>query len=378
MNSLLRMQLSDIMKEMINQTNTGDKDMYNKQPKKLLMFDILDILKKNTDSEHTLSQKEIQEILKKEYNMAVDRKSVKVNLMNLEEIGYEICYSETVRTSKNPKTGEKEENIIMSDFFLMRDFDDSELRLLIDSLLFSTHLPYSQCKNLVEKLEGLSNSYFKARVKHIATMPNDKTNNQQIFYNIDVLDEAIEKKKKVAFKYLEYDTSLKQVTKKTVDGTPREYVVSPYQMAAKEGKYYLICNYDKYDDISNYRLDRITDIHILDEKGKPFKSLKGANGQPLNLSEYMKEHVYMYSSATSRAKLRIVNAMISDVVDMFGKDVIFSDQSETHVTADVKANETAVLQFAKNYAPDVIVLEPERLREQAIADLKKGLEGYTQ
>lgn len=70
-------------------------------------------------------------------------------------------------------------------------------------------------------------------------------------------------------------------------------------MAAKEGKYYLICNYDYYDDISNYRVDRISNIQILDEKAKPFESLKGANGQALNLAQYMREHVYMYSSDSS-------------------------------------------------------------------------------
>ena len=47
------------------------------------------------------------------------------------------------------------------------------------------------------------------------------------------------------------------------------YVVSLYQMAAKEGKYYLICNYDYYDDISNYWVDRIIDIEIFDVKAKP-------------------------------------------------------------------------------------------------------------
>ena len=57
--------------------------------------------------------------------------------------------------------------MILSDFYLERDFSDAELRLLIDSLLFSKHIPYSQCKELIEKLEGLSNKYFEAKVKHI-------------------------------------------------------------------------------------------------------------------------------------------------------------------------------------------------------------------
>lgn len=346
------------------------------QSKKRMLFNILDILRKYTDKNHRLSQKEIETILKEEYEMTADRKSIKTNLMKLEEFGYDIAYSESVRMIKNKTTGELEENNILTDFYLERDFEDSELRLLIDGLLFSKHLPYSQCKELVDKIEKLSNIYFRSRVKHIATMPKDRTNNKQIFYNIDVIDEAISHNKKVRFKYVEYDTDLKQRPKKDEKGKDRLYVVSPYQMAAKEGKYYLICNYDKYDDISNYRLDRITDIELMDEKTKPFESLRGSDGRRLDLAKYMNEHVYMYSSGSSKVKLRVVNAMISDIVDMFGNDIKFSDKDDTHVTVAVKANETSVLQFAKNYAPDVVILEPKELRDQAIDDLKKGLNGY--
>ncbi len=350
--------------------------MGTKQSKKLMLFNILDILRKYSDEDHHLSQKEIEKRLKEEYDMTADRKSIKTNLMRLEEFGYDISYSESIRMVKNPKTGELEENYILSDFYLVRDFEDSELRLLIDGLLFSKHLPYSQCKELIEKIEKLSNIYFKSRVKHIATMPKDRTDNKQLFLNIDAIDEAISNKRKISFKYVEYGTDKKQHPKKDSKGKDRVYVVSPYQMAAKEGKYYLICNYDKFDDISNYRVDRIVDIKVLDEGAKPFNKLIGANGQALDLSKYMKEHVYMYSSDTSHAKLRIVNAMVSDVIDMFGTDVRFYDQDETHVSVAVNANEMSVLQFAKNYSPDVVILEPKELRKQAIENLRRGLEAY--
>lgn len=347
-----------------------------RQPKKLVLFNILDILRKYTDEDHRLSQKEIDSILKKEYEMTLDRKTIKTSLMNLIEFGYEIEYSESIRPIKNKHTGEIEESYVMSDFYLHRDIEDSELRLLIDSLLFSKHLPYSQCKELVSKLEKMSNKYFKSRIKHIATMPQDRTNNKQLFYTIDVIDEAISHNKKVKFKYLEYHTDLSQHPKKDKSGKVREYVVSPYQMAAKEGKYYLICNYDPYDDISNYRVDRIADIEILDEKAKKFETLIGSDGQRLDLAKYMNEHVYMYSSDSKRATLRIVNAMISDIVDLFGKNVKFTKADENHVEVMVYANEEAILQFAQSYAPDVIVLEPERLRKQIVERLKKGIEGY--
>ena len=350
--------------------------MYQSQPKKMLILYILDILQKYTDSEHRLSQKDILEILERDYSMKADRKSIRSNIINLIEAGYAVEYKEIPRSSRNPKTGQLEDNSLYTDYYLVKDFDDSELRLLIDSLLFSKHIPYSQCKELVGKLEGLSNVYFRSRVKHIARLPEDKTDNKQLFLAIELLDEAISRRRKVSFKYLEYGTDKRQHSKTRPDGTERVYIISPYQMAAKEGKYYLICNYDKYDDISNYRLDRITELKILDEPAKPFEHLKWANGRTLDLATYMKEHPYMYSSDNVRAVFRVAKAMVSDVIDLFGTEVTFSDEDGAGVTVTAFTNEMAMEQFALNFAPDVTVLEPQRLREKVKNALEKALEKY--
>lgn len=350
--------------------------MYTAQPKKLLILNILDILKRYSDENHRLSQKEISDILKKKYNMTVDRKAIKRNLMDLIDFGYEIEYSESVRMVPNKLTGELEESYILSDFYLVRDFTDSELRLLIDSLLFSKHVPYSQCKDLVEKLESLTNIYFKSRVSHIARLPDEHGDNKQLFLNIELLDEAISKKRKVTFHYIEYGTDKKVHIKKCPDGSERIYKISPYQMAAKEGKYYLICNYDPYDDISNYRLERIRDIQILDEPIRPYESLCWANGQKLDLGEYMKEHIYMYSSSNAFVKIRINRAMISDVIDLFGKDVRFSEEDENSVCVSVRANEMSVEQFARSYAPDVLILEPKALAIKVQSSMERSVQKY--
>lgn len=359
-------------------------------PKKLLILYILDILQKYTDEEHRLSQKEIQDILKKEYEMPVDRKAIKRNLLNLIEYGSSIEYREVSRKEifrkKSVVSDEDsldledkeipEDDLLWTDFYLKQKFTNEELRLLIDSLLFSKHIPYSQAKKLITKLESLSNIYFKSRSQYIYPLPVDRTDNKQVFYNISILDEAIRKKQKVLFEYAEYHMDKKMHLKKREDGSVREYVVTPYQMAAQEGKYYLICNYNKYDDISNYRIDRIRNIQILEEKGKPFETLKWSGHQPMNLNEYMREHVYMYSSENAFVKFRIVKTMISDVIDLFGKDVTFSEETDTYVSVSVHVNERAAEQFAKNYAPDVMILQPKRLRDKLRDDLKKSWEAY--
>lgn len=361
--------------------------MHTKQSKRLMILNILEILHKYSDEAHRLSQREIGDLLERDYGMKVDRKAIRHNLSDLLERGFPIEYSSTVRNmpvqiqdcqhmvpSDSPPP--PEENVILSDFYLEHQFTDGELRLLIDGLLFSPHVPYSQCKALVEKLEGLSNVYFRSRVGHIARLPADQADNKQLFLNIELLDEAISKGRKVKFHYVEYGTDKRLHLRRRPDGSIREYLINPYQMAAREGKYYLICNYDKYDDISNYRVDKIKDIEVLGEPVKPFESLPWSRGRSLDLASYMAEHPYMFSSETVRSRLQIVRPMISDVIDMFGKSVKFENETEITVEVSLLANALALEQFAKNFAPDVVVLEPQSLRKKVWDDLRRGVQVY--
>lgn len=343
--------------------------------KKNIIINILDILKRYTDEDHRLSQKEIAEILKNEYNMTIDRKSVKHNLSNLLEFGYPIEYSESVRMVKNKKTGKLEESYILSDFYLDRDFSDAELRLLIDSLLFSNHIPYSQCKELIEKLEGLSNKYFESKVKHICTLPQNKPANKQLFYTIDILDEAISKEQQVCFNYGEYGTDKKLHKRMNSSGKPREYIINPYQIVATNGRYYLVCNYDKYDDLSNYRVDRIMDIKLLDTPAKPKREVKGAE-YGFDLAKHMKEHIYMFAGKSIRTKFIAKKYIIDDIMDYFGEDVIFSDETEDKVTVTATVNERDMRFWALLYALQIKVIEPQSLVDEIRNDLLKAVERY--
>lgn len=342
---------------------------YTIPPKKMIIINILDILKRYTDENHRLSQKQIADILKNEYNVTVERKTIKRNIMNLIDFGYEIEYTETVRFIKN-KSGIKEESSTLSDFYLKRDFTDSELRLLIDSLLFNRYLPARQCKDMITKIEGLSNEFFKSRVKHIQNLPDNMPRNNQIFFTLDVLDEAISKNKKVSFTYNEYGTDKKLHPRRN-----EPYIINPYQMVAVNDKYYLICNVDKYDNVAHFRVDRITDIKILKEKTKPQKQVKGLeNG--IDLPKHVTEHIYMFSGESIRVKFRAKKYILSEIFDWFGKDIQFLDETEDEVVCSVYVNEQSMRKWAMQYALHGKVLSPQTLVESVRNDLKAAMMNY--
>ena len=156
----------------------------------------------------------------------------------------------------------------------------------------------------------------------------------------------------------------------------REYEINPYQLVAKEGKYYLICNNVKYDTVSNYRVDRMTDMEILPHKRRAFNTLIGSDGNQLDLNAYMEKHIYMFAGENIRAVFRAEKFILSDIIDMFGKDVKFCDESEKQITVTADVNELAMEQFAKAYTPYIEIIKPASLRERMIHNLSAGLEKY--
>ena len=334
--------------------------MYTAQPKKLLIMNILEILQRYTDE---------GEILEREYSVRADRKTIKRNLTDLIDAGYDLEYSESIR-----KNRQGEDEVLLTDWYLNRTFTDSELRLLIDGLLFSKHIPYSQCRELVQKLEGLSSQYFRSRTGYIRTLPNDQPNNRQLFYTIEILDEAIRKKVQVAFRYLEYRADKRLHLRRNQEGQVREYIINPYQMAAVNGRYYLICNYDKYDNVSNYRLDRITEIRLLNTPVKDRTKVRGLE-QGLNLPQHMAEHIYMLAGESIPVTFRTSKVILNDVMDWFGEISLFNETEDT-VNAAVTVNREAMICWAMQYGRYVEVLGPSDLREEVKQAFIKALENY--
>ena len=181
------------------------------RPKKMINMYILDILKHYTDAEHPMTQKEIQQKLETEYDMIVDRKAVKANLEDFINDGTYDIYCETkTRLTPNAKTGELEKSEVCTGFYYESKFTDSELRLLMDSVLFSKSIPSANKSEILDKLKDLSNKYFKFSAANIQSYESaDREMNKELFYTIEILDEAINNGLQVKFLYNEYGADKK-------------------------------------------------------------------------------------------------------------------------------------------------------------------------
>ena len=320
--------------------------MYATGNKKMLNMLILEILRMYSDENHALTQQEIIKLLKQNYGMECDRRSVKSNVESLKEMEYDISMDKGYR-------------------LMSREFDDSELRILIDSVLFSKSISTKQAKDIIEKIRKIGSNYFNAKVSHISNLPDiHRTKNKQAMYALDTINDAISVKRKISFIYNEMGTDLKLHPKRQ-----EPYIVNPYQIVANNGRFYLIGNYDKYDNIAHIRIDRMTDVRMLDEKTKPMKQIPElANG--FNLPNHMAEHIYMFSGKSIPVKLKTTADMLTQLTDWFGGDFRIIEQNGDKVIVRVTCNEKAIRFWALQYGPYVEVLAPESLREQLKKDIQ--------
>ena len=314
--------------------------LYGRQDKKALNMMILEVLEQYTDRDHRLTQQKIVDLLEKNYGVPCTRQTVKNNLMLLGEMGYEISMEGGI-------------------FLKSRLFDNAELRMLIDSVLFSRTLSGEEAERLIKKLTAFGNKYFHAKVKHVCHLPKlIHSDNTDVLRNLDVLNDAIEQGRKVRFTYNSYGKDF-QLHPRRKD----PYIVNPYQMVANQGRYYLLCSYDASNQLSHYRLDYMTKLEMLDAKVEPMDQMEDFV-QGYSLPKHMAEHIYMFSGPSVQVKMRVSEYMIGALIDWFGKKFRIVQEEADKLIVSVACNEKAMKYWALQYGQYAEILEPESLRDQ--------------
>ena len=343
--------------------------------KKIIILYILNILRKYTDVNHPMTQQQIADQLRADYDIEVNRATVKRNLTDLIDAGYDIGYTEVPRRQKVKGSDEKDDNTILTDFYYEHDFTESELHMLIDGLLFSRSVPFKPRRDLIEKLGELSGSHFSRRMKHVHNMNADSPQNPQLFYNIETLDMAIAEGKQVEIAYGYYGTDLKLHPGLNDDGSVKKQLLNPYQLVASEGRYYLICNNDKYSNVANNRIDRIMEIRLLDTDVKPKSRVEGLE-DGLKLQDYVYQNVNMFAGKPEKVEFVIPKSAVSLVIDFFGKYVSFFERPDGKVSCNLTASREAMRHWASQFATVVRVVSPPELVEEVREEIRKAAAYY--
>lgn len=307
--------------------------------KKLSILYTLQILKDYSDENHLLSQNEIVKKIYSIYGMECERKSIGTNIDSLIDFGYDI-----VKTNSGC-------------FLASREFEASEIRFLIDAVFSSKSIDGRHSRELANRLSNLLSSYQRKQYKYIYKADElNRTNNKELFYNIDIINEAIEKNKQIQFEYNRFCYKENNKRKKP-------YIVNPYCLINNQGKYFLVCNYDYFDEIGNYKLERIHNIKILDTDIKPIKQVKGfENG--LDIAKYANENIYMFATNSVNAIIQIYDDWATAYVEeWFGKNAKFYEK-DNKIYADVVVNESSLIYWCLQYGEVIEIIEPKTCRDK--------------
>ena len=324
------------------------------EPKKLALIRIWQIFHHYSDCNHPLTQDDISRYLEKEYGISIERKAISRNISLLKEAGIEI---------ETQKAGS---------YLAQRDFEDSELRLLIDGILSSRHITAKHTKDLIERLCSLSNRYFRSHVRNIYSVDEwSKTDNQALFYNIEMVDMAIEQNRQLHYEYNKYGID------KKLHRSSHQYV-SPYQMILHNQRYYLMGYSEYWKNMIYHRMDHITGITVTDKPAVDIRSLPGyENGVDYKvLSSSMP---YMFSDKPVRVIMLAERMIIDQILDWFGNDVRITrcGEDESKVQVVLQASPNAMKLWALQYIQYVEVLKPESLRAAIRELLEEGKERYS-
>lgn len=323
------------------------------EPKKLALIRIYQILKEYSDRDHPVTQDDLSRHLEKDYGIKLERKAIGRNISLLKEAGVEI---------ESNRSG---------NYLACREFEDSELRLLIDGVLCSKHITASYSADLINRLCGLSNKYFRSHIKNIYSVNEwNKTSNQELFFNIEMVDSAIEQNICISYDYNKFGID-KKLHKSSYN------VVSPYQLILHNQRYYLMAYNEYWKHIVFHRLDRITNINLTEEKATEIRSVKGyENG--IDYKKISSSLPYMFSDEIVKIDFIAEVIIIDQVIDWFGNDITIEKikSDETKVKVSVISSPNAMVHWAMQYINFVEVISPESVRKRIKESIEIGNKKY--
>jgi predicted DNA-binding transcriptional regulator YafY len=250
-----------------------------------------------------------------------------------------------------------------------RQFELPELKLLVDAVQSSRFITKKKSNELIAKLSSLTNeAQAKQLRRQVYVAGRAKSFNEMSYYSVDAIHTAINDRKKIAFKYFDYDVKKKRVYRKKA----AMYVATPITLCWDNDNYYLIAYSADYDELRHYRVDRMSDTETLNEPADSFDNKK------FNVADHIKRIFGMYSGDLVHATLSFDNSLVNVVLDYFGKDVALTakDDGLFEVKADVSVS-PVFLAWMFQFGDNAKIKAPESLlaamRELLLANAQKYL-----
>jgi len=318
---------------------------------KLKIFYILDYLQKNSHEDNPVRASDLITMLNQRHGISCDRKTVYSDVAALQEYGIDIV-------SLPGKNG--------GYYIASRNFELPELKLLIDAVQSSKYLTEKKSRELIEKLLTQCNEQdAKLMKRNVLVSGRVKSMNETIYYSVDTIQEAIAQNKQITFRYFDWDFGIKRKYRE------KPYIASPYGLCQDNENCYLLALSDRHG-ITSYRVDRMTDIALLDAPRTPCPELTGKA-----LVDYANRRFQMYSGDAVNVKLRFHNSLLTVVIDRFGKDIMLIPDGKEHFNFTVQvAMSPMFLSWVMGFGSKAKILYPQSAVEELCKLCREAMSQY--
>ena len=203
---------------------------------KLKLLYLMKILTEKTDSLHSLTLTEIQSQLES-YDIYAERKSLYDDFETLRRFGVDV---------------ERKRDNGVSYYIANRAFQLPELKLLVDAVQSSKFITKKKSTELIENISALTSEHERQLLNRQVYVANRvKTFNEEVYYNVDTIHEAITGDKKISFKYYEWTVN----KEKRFRHDDALYIISPWAMTWDDENYYMIGFDSAADIIKHFRVN---------------------------------------------------------------------------------------------------------------------------
>ena len=329
--------------------------MIQKIPQRLKLMKIWEILQRKTDPDHQMTTHTLlQELL--EIGISCERRALYRDIHTLNQYGYEVLIGRNWQ-----------ENTY---YVRNRQFDIPEIRILMDAVQSAAIIPEGKANQLLDKLAGLSGGFraelLKKNVVHFRTV---RHTNEEIYQNIRILEEAIEKRRMITFKYFHMNANGEREF--ASDG--QFYSEEPIGMIFEDSNYYLLCYRCQPEYLNNvkvFRVDRIDGVSVRDNE-----ICTAAQSIHRKISTYRLQAFKMYGGKVQNVTLEFSPDLIEVVFDKFGHDTRIR-QNGVICRATVKVQISPTFWgWMMNFPTKMKIYSPERLKNEYRDWVMSALDG---
>lgn len=354
---------------------------------KIKPYVVLQYLLRYTDEEHPSSADEIAQVLKEEYEIDAEKRSIYSDIKEINAVALMLREGYTITEAAEILKKDKSDDWRMVVYnphkkgFYVREhtFPLDELRLLAECVYTARFITEKTAKRIIEGIGEFTSIYHQEKIKHdVEVIDRVRTNNTQVLINIDKLNTAINGYRendiahspcKVSFHYLKYEINNLKTQVERRKGKP--YIVSPYKLLISDGNYYLLAYNENRKKIYHYRIDRMRKVSLLEDEREGQEEY-----QKLDIRTYSQRLFGMYSGKKKIITVRFIPLLLDTMVERFGTNAQYKIVDDRHyaVTAEVEISDLFygwLLGFGKRVK---IINPPEVVEEfKAYVDKVRGI-----